>query len=270
MSGITRSIEELVTANPDVDNQKTFAALWQLTTDMFQRVRQRFDLTMDPCCANLQPYHGLSDSGASGYIGAYTGPEIDWLIHSWTGNPAASFTNMHLTISLGPQVDVPNFGFALGTVPDLFWYMDYLPRYELATHPDYADQYYGGEVNTRFIEMDRNSDFVPFVSRDLYTRVAQTPCSVCVSAPVSDDNLAFIRSQSMDQLERWLGWVEAATPVPEARRQALASRDLFVRRTICQRDPANVVVEKLFGAELGQFLVDTLWGGTRTLGRQRT
>ena len=47
----------------------------------------------------------------------------------------------------------------------------------------------------------------------------------------------------------------------------LAERDLFIRRTICERDPANIVVDKLFGDELGQYLVKTLWGGTRTLPR---
>ena len=67
--------------------------------------------------------------------------------------------------------------------------------------------------------------------------------------------------------ERWFGWIDAADPVPEQDRAALAERDEFIRRTICVRDPANVVVDKLFGTELGEYLVDTLWGGTRKLPR---
>ena len=55
--------------------------------------------------------------------------------------------------------------------------------------------------------------------------------------------------------------------MPEANRAALAERDLYVRREICERDPANVVVDNLFGEELGRYLVKTLWGGTRTLPR---
>jgi len=64
-----------------------------------------------------------------------------------------------------------------------------------------------------------------------------------------------------------LAWVEAAEPVPVAKRAALAERDLMIRRTICERDPANIVVDRLFGEELGGYLVKTLWGGTRTLPR---
>jgi hypothetical protein len=40
---------------------------------------------------------------------------------------------------------------------------------------------------------------------------------------------------------------------------------VFIRRTICERDPANVIAERLFGKELTARLVSTLWGGTRTL-----
>ena len=52
-----------------------------------------------------------------------------------------------------------------------------------------------------------------------------------------------------------------------AARAALAERDLLIRRTITERDPANVVVDKLFGAELGKRLVCQLWGGDRKLPR---
>ena len=267
MSGITQSIEEMVGANPDVDNQENFDALWGLLGEMLDKIKAQFAIQMDPCCADLQPYVGLPATGAKGYIGAYAGDGIDWLIHSWTGNPQASFTNMHLTISLGPHVDVPHFGFALGTVPDIFWYMDYVPRHDMLTRPEYAERYYYGEPNDTFIEMDRNPAFTPFVSREFYTRLAQTPNSICVGAPFNADNMATVRTLAHRQIDRWLKWVAAAAPVPESERAALAARDELIRRTICERDPANVVVDKLFGEELSRYLVKTLWGGTRTLPR---
>lgn len=267
MSGITQSIEEMVGANPNVDNQENFDALWGLLGEMLDRVRERFDIKMDPCSEELQPYVGLPDTGAQGYIGAWSGDGIDWLIHSWTGNPKASFTNMHLTISLGPHIDVPHFGFALGTVPDIFWYMDYVPRCDMLTNPDYAEKYYYGEANQQFIDMDRNPAFTPFVSREFYTRLAQTPNSICVGAPFSPENIETVRTMAFRQLERWFEWIDAAEPVPESERAALAERDERIRRTICERDPANVVVDNLFGEELGRYLVKTLWGGTRTLPR---
>ena len=267
MSGITKSIEEMVEARPDVDNQENFEALWGLLGEMLGKVRSRFEIEMDPCCKELQPYEGLPDTGAQGYIGAYAGDEIDWLIHSWTGNPKMSFTNMHLTINLGPHVDVPHFGFALGTVPDIFWYMDYVPRVDMLVNTDYADKYYYGETNDTYIEMDRNPAFTPFVSREFFTRLAQTPNSICVGAPFNDENLETVRTLAHRQIDRWLKWVDDAEPVPEGERAALAARDELIRRTICERDPANVVVDKLFTKEMGDYLVKTLWGGTRTLPR---
>ena len=267
MAGITQSIEEMIDANPGVDNQENFDAFWGLLGEMLEIVKGRFKLEMDPCCEDLQPYLGKPDTGARGYIGAYAGDGIDWLIHSWTGNPKMSFTNMHLTISLGPHIDVPHFGFALGTVPDIFWYMDLVPRRDMLTEPEYAEKYYYGEMNEQFVAMDRNSTFTPFVSREFYTRLAQTPNSICVGAPFSDENIETVRTMAMRQLHHWLSLVDSAEPVPEQDRAALAERDLFVRRTICERDPANVVVDNLFGEELGRYLVQTLWGGTRTLPR---
>ena len=265
MSGtILTSIEEMVDTAPALDRQSTFDQLWALTGELFARVQQRFALTLDPSCADLMPYRGIE--GAGGSLASYSGPEIDWLTHSWTGNPKASFTNMHLTIGLGAHVDAPNFGFALGTTPDLFVYMDYLPRRDLWTHPEYGDKYYG-KANQAYLAMQANRGLRPFISRDFYTRSAQSPASQCYGAPVTEENLATIRAAAYAHLDTWLQLVDSATKLDGAERKALAERDLLIRRTIAERDPANVVVEKLFGKDLGQRLVRQLWGGDRKLPR---
>ncbi len=261
---ILRSIEDLVENTPTQDRQSTFDALWALTTELFERVQQRFEMQQDPSCADLMPYTG--NDGASGYLATYAGPQIDWLVHSWTGNPKASFTNMHLTIGLGPHIDVPHFGFALGTVPDFFGYMDFLPRRDLWARPDYADRYYA-KANAAYLEMQARPEFKPFISRDFYTRVAQSPASICFGAEVNDANMAVIREAAHIHLDNWLELVDAAEPTPDAERAELAERDLLIRRTITERDPANVVVDKLFTPELGRRLVRQLWGGDRQLAR---
>jgi Red chlorophyll catabolite reductase (RCC reductase) len=265
MASVTTSVVDLVNSDPTRNNRETFDALWAITNALFDKVKARFDLIMDPCTSDLQPYSGKD--GAAGFLSAYSGPEIDWLIHSWTGNPEASFTNMHLTINLGPQIDVPNFGFALGTIPDLFWYMDTMPRRELVTDPDYVDQYWSGTANDAFIQQMGTQGFNPFVSRDTYTRVALSPNAFVYSAPITGANIASIEAASHMCLDRWLGWVDAALSVPQDKRAIMAERDLFMRRTICERDPANVIAERLFGKDLTERLVATLWGGTRTLPR---
>lgn len=261
---ILTSIEEMVDSAPALDRQSTFDQLWALNCELFDRVQARFALSRDPSCDDLMPYKGID--GAGGYLASYSGPEIDWLVHSWTGNPKATFTNMHLTIGLGAHIDAPHFGFALGTTPDFFVYMDYLPRRDLWTRPDYCDKYYGA-ANQAYLSLQANPSFRPFISRDFYTRVAQSPASLCYGAVVNDDNLATIRKAAHAHLDNWFKLVDEATAVTGAERTALAERDLLIRRTITERDPANVVVEKLFTKALGERLVRQLWGADRQLPR---
>ena len=263
-SKILTSIKDQVDAAPALDRQSTFDQLWALTTELFERVQARFELELDPSSADLRPYKG--NDGAAGYLANYVGPQIDWLTHSWPGNPKATFTNMHLTIGLGPHIDAPHLGFALGTTPDFFVYMDYLPRRDLWTRPDYADKYYGAG-NAAYLQMQAEPDFRPFISHDFYTRVAQSPASICVGAEVNDENMAIITRASHAHLDNWFTLVDEATQVSADERAALAERDLLIRRTITERDPANVVVDKLFGEELGQRLVRQLWGADRKLPR---
>ena len=263
-TSILTSIKDMVDNTPVTDRQSTFDQLWALTGELFERVQARFALEQDPSSMDLCPYQGFE--GASGYLANYSGPEVDWLTHSWTGNPKASFTNMHLTVGLGPQVDVPHLGFALGTTPDFFVYMDYLPRRDLWANPDYADKYYG-EANTAYLKMQAEAGFRPFVSHDFYTRVAQSPASICVGAPVNDENMAVIRAAAHAHIDQWFRMLDQAHVVPLDQRAALAERDLHIRRSITERDPANCVVDKLFGPELGQRLVGQLWGRDRQLPR---
>ena len=161
---------------------------------------------------------------------------------------------------------MPNFGFALGTVPDLFMYMDYIPRVDLVPDLDYVDQYYT-EVNEEFLDLQSDERFNPFISRDLYTRVAMTPTAVAYTAKAQDDIIDKVRGIAFERLDRWLGWVDSASKTPPEQRAAIAARDERLRRNICERDPANNLGEKLFGKDNADAMVATLWGGARTLPR---
>lgn len=265
---ILTPIIDLVEERPDVDNRETFDVLWRILASMREKIDARFELTQDPCSMMFENYRDIATSaeGAEGSLRAYSGPEIDWMVHSYIGSPESSFTNMHITISLGPQSLVPHFGFALGTVPDLFIYMDYLPRVELVANAEYADRYYS-EVNEEFLELQGDDRFNPFVSRDLYTRIAMTPTAVGYTAKVSDGALERVERAAFERLDRWLKWVDEAEETPLEIRPDIMERDELVRRTICERDPANGLGEKLFGKETAEAMVSTLWGGNRTLPR---
>ena len=265
---ILTPIIDLVEASPDVDNRETFEQLWNILAEMNERIQSRFELTLDPCSERFANYRDIATSadGAEGSLKTYSGPEVDWYVHSYIGSPESSFTNMHITLSLGPQYAVPNFGFALGTVPDLFMYMDYIPRVDLVADLEYVDRYYT-EVNEEYLDLQADERFNPFISRDLYTRVAMTPTAVGYTAKAEADVIEKVRGIAMERLNRWLGWVDAAEKTDPAMRPAIAARDEQIRRNICERDPANNLGEKLFGKETADAMVATLWGGTRTLPR---
>lgn len=260
----TKSIAQMVDERPTVDNQGVFDELWAITTELKEKVFARFELTMDPCSEPYQPYGG--EGAPQGFLSTYAGPEIDWLVYSWIGTPGTSFTNMHLTINMGAQSKVPSFGFALGTAPDIFMYMDYIPRVDIWENPDYFDQYLE-PANERFLKLRNDERFSPFVSQSMPMRLYQTPISNCYMVPATDETLAIIRETAHEMLDRWLEWVDAAEEVPQEEREALAARDITIRQTICDRDPANAIAVKLFGQEMADDLVKTLWGGNRTLPR---
>ena len=261
----TKSIEQMVEDRPQVDNQEVFDALWAITTELKEKAFKRFDLNPDPCSEKYQPYGG-GENMPGGFLSTFAGPEVDWLVYSWIGTPNTSFTNMHLTIHLGPQINVPHFGFALGTAPDIFMYMDYVPRVDYWHDISYADKYLQ-PGNERFLKLRNDSRFSPFVSQSMEMRLYQSPVSNCYMVPSSDETLAIIRETAHEMMDRWLGWVDAAEKIPAGDQAALADRDLKVRSTIADRDLANAIAVKLFGQEMADDLVKTLWGGNRTLPR---
>jgi hypothetical protein len=256
-----KSLLELVDERPDEDRSSTFDQLWTILAELRAKLDARFELHPHPSTADFQPYQSL-DGSAKGFLSGFTGPEIDWMIHAYIGNPAHSFTNMHLTVWLGPQTRVPHFGMALGTMPDVFAYIDYVPRTDLMTDLDYLDRYYE-PVNASFLRLKQDARFSPFVSKSLYMRQSQSQTSHCYLVQPSDETLTILRDLAHEMLDRWLGWMSDPEPTPEPDRAALAARDLHIRRSVAERDPANVMGERLFGTALTDRLVKGLWGGER-------
>jgi hypothetical protein len=246
-----------------VDVTPAYTALWALVDELRQRVEKRFALTRDPSTERFESYSG---DGPTGTIRAYTGPEVDWMVHSWIANPTASFTNIHLTIWLGPQVKVPHFGLAFGTFPQVWCYLDYVPRADLVVDLEHLDTYYQ-PLNEEHLEVRTREGLDTFVSRGLHVRESLTDTAHCFSCLDDDLALATVTELAHSRLDRWLQWVDEAPAVPEAERQALRDRDEAVRRNIAERDPANVMGVRYFGEQMTADLVRALWGGDRALPR---
>ncbi|MBJ93958.1 MAG: hypothetical protein CMP23_05710 [Rickettsiales bacterium] len=265
-SAVTKSVLELVSETPDVDNQDAFETLSALFAELRAKLDRRFALTLDPSAERFSSYCNEEGQG-QGTLQALSGPEMDWMIHSWTGTPTSSFTNIHLTAWLGPQIQVPHLWMAMGTIPELFVYLDYGPRTDMYVDTDYMDRYFG-EVNTTFMDVQNDPKLPSFISQDLCTRQWISPTGICLAGvkPCAEiyARLAELAHQHID---RWLGWVDEASPVAAEKRVALARRDLQMRRTIAERDPANVLVANIYGEPMKNDLVEALWGGQRVLKR---
>lgn len=261
MSSVIHSVEELIGQTPDRDNRLVFQQMWQLLGELRERIGKRFELSLDPSVADLASY-GSADQSTKGHLTAWSGDEMDWLIHSFMGTPQRSFCNMHLTSWLGPQINVPHFGMAMGTIPDMFVYLDLVPRTDLTVDLDYLDKYYEPR-NAAYLEFEADPEFTPFVSRSLYMRQAQSRTSICYMAKPTARNIERVRQAAHAMMDQWLQFIDAAKPVPVEQQATLAARDLHMRRSISERDPANVMGEKIFGKELTERLVGVLWGQGR-------
>ena len=246
------------------DTAAEFDGLKAAMDAMFERIDDRFELTLDPGVAKFHTY-GV-DGGPQGSIDAYSGPEVDWAIHSWIGTPSMGFTNLHLTVWLGPQVRVPHFGMAWGTLPDYWYFVDFVPRADLAVDLAYLDRYYEPD-NAEYMALRDEPGFSPFVSQALYVRQSVSHTAHCFVADRTPRSAERMIELANAKLDRWFAHLDAAEPVPEPERAALAARDLAVRRNIADRDPANIMGVRFFGEAMTAELVSSLWGGNRTLPR---
>ncbi|MEH2305242.1 red chlorophyll catabolite reductase [Nostoc sp.] len=247
----------------NVDNTALFEQLWGWTNELREKIDARFELHSDPSTEKFQNYSALIGE-AHGSVNTFSGPEIDWLVHSWLREPKSGFCNMHLTVWLKSQIRVPHLAIVFATVPELFFFIDYVPRTDLFTDLDYLDRYYE-PVNQTYLAFLKDSRFQQYISKTLYIRQVQSHTSLCYTSPVTEETLARVHTVAHEMINRWLNWVDEAEPVAESERTALSERDLFVRRTVAERDPDNQIAVRLFGAEMTDKLVRSLWGGERIL-----
>ncbi|MDG2261668.1 MAG: oxidoreductase, partial [Actinomycetota bacterium] len=174
-----------------------------------------------------------------------------------------------LTAWLGPQIDVPHLGIAWGTLPDLWFYIDFNARSDLMLDTDSLDKYFE-PMNDDFLELRADEGLAPFTSKALYVRQALSETAICFTTPgrtYSEERLNQISQLAHTRVDQWLAFVDEAEPVPAERRVQLAADDLTRRRNIAERDPANVMAVRFFGDNLTSRLVAALWGGDRQLPR---
>ena len=266
MGETLRSVVDILDESGEIDNEATFEALWSIMSTQAERIRGRFEMTTDEGYRDLASYEG--NDGWSGKLNAYVGEEMDWMIHSWMGEPSTGFSNMHLTCWLGPQTRVPHLAFAWGTLPTLWFYQDYLPRVDLCVDYDYLQRYYGPN-NEQCLELRADEGLSWFTSRTLVVRQHVTESASCFVVQDADEptrraeRIGQIAQLAEQRVTDWLAMVDAAEAVPVSEQAALSARDLHLRRLIAETDPANALGVRFFGEDLTDRLVGALWGAER-------
>ena len=247
----TKTIMEFLSENPNVDVSKAWERCWGIQTNIIERVRERFEVAKHPSCegrdyftSSEHPDHGLLE----GSFNAYSGDQVDWLVHSWIGNRQRSILDINATVFLGQETRVPHLAVIFGTIPRLYFYAEYTPRMDLRTNPDYLNHYYE-PVNQDFLEFRANPNWTRFVSHGTYLRSLMSPVCVSSHAELTDENIDFCEDYLERFIGRWFSWLDQAEEVPESERNDQQIYDFQVRELGYRNDPMNVLPIQVFGEE---------------------
>ena len=248
-----------------VDTTEAFEMLLESRDKIWDMISARLPLIEDYHCADIHEFSDLSGQPL-GRMRNYSGPEchVDWVIRSNIGHPSNTFTNMHLTFWMKGTTDVPHLGIAFGTLPDVFFYTDLMPRYELVTNPEHCQTYYD-PLNSLYSDLGKDlkdagtTHLIPHMP---YIRSSLSPCAL--SGVTSAD---FYKEKAepriFELVEYWLNLVENARETSAEERAFLESRDYQQRKNIVYLDPANPIAARLVGQEAADRLVRILAGEER-------
>jgi hypothetical protein len=243
----TKTIMEFLSENPNVDVSKAWERCWNIHSRTVERVKNRFDVSKHPSCEG-EEYFTSPDDQLEGSFTAYSGPEVDWLVHSWIGNRKASILDMNATCFLAQQTRVPHLAIIFGTIPKLYFYAEYTPRVDLRTNYEYLQKYYE-PANQDFLEFRSDPNWTRFVSHGTYLRTLMSPICKSSSAALTDENIGTCEKYIEKFVDRWFRWLDEAAPVPEEERAAQRDYDYTVRELGYRTDPMNVLPRKVFGEE---------------------
>jgi hypothetical protein len=258
----TQQLADVLDAHAPVNNTAVFNHLLNVREQAWEIIKQGLSLREDFACKDIEHIRDLQGN-VVGNMHTYTGDKspVDWIIRSWIGKPETGFTNIHLTLWLKEEIDVPHLGMAWGTAPDVFCYTDFLPRYDAPANFEHLNQYHE-QLNEKWIAMRRNPAYKTFTPVHLYTRSALSPIAICGLLPFADFN-AVVEPMMLEYARKWVELVNNAKPIAPEKRAALKQRDWHVRKTIVEKDPANILADRMLGVPMRERLVRILHGAER-------
>jgi hypothetical protein len=256
----TKTIDQFLAENPDVDVSRYWERCWGILSGVKQRIAARFpDLQREPNTED-RDYYTSPNGEWEGSMKAWSGPGMEWLVNSWLGNRKASILDMNATAFLGQETDVPHLVIVFGTIPRLFFYADYTPRRDLMQDVEYLDRYYGDDVNQWYLQLRGDENFQWSVSHGNYMRALTNPVTQSLMGDLNDSNIDLLEQYVDEKVTRWLSWLDDATPVAGNERSALQARDHKIREMGYARDPMNKLAAQVFGGDMVDTMVDIRMG----------
>ena len=243
----TKTIMEFLAENPNVDVSRAWERCWNIHSKIVERVQARFDVQRHAQTEG-EDYWSSPDGQLEGAFKGYTGPDVDWLVHSWLGNRKASILDMNATAMLGQQTRVPHLGIIFGTIPRLYFYAEYTPRVDLRTNYDYLLKYYE-PANQDFLKFRSDPTWTRFVSHGTYLRALMSPVATSSHAELNDENIDTCEKYLVGFVDRWFRWLDDADTVPENERAAQQDYDFKVRELGYRTDPMNVLPQRVLGEQ---------------------
>lgn len=246
------------------DVSETFKDLLQHRDHIFDKIIAKLPMKRIEACPELEAFNGLADKDKQfGSVKLYTGQgieesPIDLCVLAWMGDASKGFTNLHLTIYMKGSTDAPHFGFALGTVPQIFFYVDLAPRCDVQLDLDAMK--YMEPLNARTLTVLGDPDIKYFHSRSTHVRSTISPIGLVglVDREVFD-------AKVIDHLEAYADHfikcaLEGKAPADPA---VMAARDVKWRQTVVDNDPMNVMADRFVGVEMKDKLLLALRGDIR-------
>jgi hypothetical protein len=195
-----KTITQMLDEAPDVDVRAPWESLGGILSGIKDRITAEFAVERHPSSADYEYYEAGDFEGS---LNTYTGPELEWFVHSWIDNRKASILDMNINVWLGQHIDVPHLCIVFGTVPHLFHYSDLIARRDLAVDVDYLRRYYDPE-NEAYLAFRGDDRFTWSVSHGTYMRAIISPVGHSYTAERTPDNVEALRGYVMHRVDRWL------------------------------------------------------------------
>ena len=250
-----------------LDATPIFNDLLAFRDELWEKIREQENAIADLYNDDLREFtdHAGNAVGLMENFTTVDGP-LDWVVNSNVGKPENTFTNMHLTSYLDESVDIPHLGLAFGTLPDVFFYADLMPRCEVLSEPGYILKYLE-PLNTMWVELQDEmyaANIKPFSAVMPFIRSSLSPVAMVGIVPPEFFE-SKVKPKILHYVEHWLGLLREKELLSDTtEKQRLKARDTLVRNNIVNLDPANAIAERIVGDDMAQRLYAILRAEERT------